>query len=390
MTPPPYVADYRRVPIPEPQLPLDCSYDSAGRWLWRDTRPWLSEIEAPLVYGAKKHKDYRRAFLNRGLGFQVYHNTIKVIRHFEFQGKMQVKNKRGIIDAFSEKSRRRLRLAAVNAFPALTSQFVLTYPAVFPEDGRISKYHVATFLKSFRQKFKGVPYLWVLEFQRRGAPHYHLYTPLEVTEENRQWLVKTWVRIACHGHYVEGPPSREYFEKLREKYLRTATSVHEHESHFIKWDMGNGAYVCKYLEKSNQKDVPDGYLSVGRFWGSSRGLCPKPTWLEADHMTATYQDHVINPVTRAVRVLTKYYQNVTSWWERDNDLLYRKRKGRNYNGASIYSFQVINGKRIFMEVSKWYDRCEKGRSNFKKWSTHVQQSLSGSLLQSTEEAACQI
>ncbi len=54
---------------------------------------------------------------------------------------------------------RRVRRAAVDAWPALTSQFVLTYPAEFPQDGKESKEQLNRFLTAFRRKFKGHPYL---------------------------------------------------------------------------------------------------------------------------------------------------------------------------------------------------------------------------------------
>ena len=43
------------------------------------------------------------------------------------------------INSFSEASRRRLRFRALNAFPALISQFGLTYHENWPSDGRICK-----------------------------------------------------------------------------------------------------------------------------------------------------------------------------------------------------------------------------------------------------------
>ena len=103
----------------------------------------------------------------------------------------------------------------------------------------------------------------MLEFQRRGAPHFHLFTALPVTEENRLFLASAWVRIACGNDPA-------------------ALAFHSHERNFIAWDMGNGSYVCKYLEKARQKDVPEGYQEVGRFWGASRGLMPSPVLLEAE------------------------------------------------------------------------------------------------------------
>ena len=117
------VADYRRIPLPEePPIPEDA--------------PTWNEYEAPLVYGAISQRDYQKAYVQRPQAFLVYPNSCKVWRDPELKTQPPRAKKRGVIDAFSDKSRRRLRLAAVDAFPALTSQFVLTYPAQFPQDGR--------------------------------------------------------------------------------------------------------------------------------------------------------------------------------------------------------------------------------------------------------------
>jgi hypothetical protein len=37
-----------------------------------------------------------------------------------------------------------------------------------------------------------------------------------------------------------------------------------------------GAYAAKYLKKQEQKDVPDGFSDVGRFWGLFGGLSVEP------------------------------------------------------------------------------------------------------------------
>ena len=367
-----HINDYRRVPLP-PEPPL---YRETSPGIY-ESAPIYDEYEAPLVIGAISQNHYEHCINRKPLAFLVYPNTVKVVRDPKLKTKPP-KSKRGTIDAFSEKSRRRLRRAAVDAWPALTSQFCLTYPAEFPQDGKVSKKHLQKFLDCFRKNFKGHPYLWVLEFQRRGAPHYHLFLDLPVTEENRLWLASTWCRVSC-----DNDPA--------------ALAFHSHEINFISWDMGNGAYVAKYLEKANQKFVPEGYTDVGRFWGTSRGLIPAPLYLEAEGMMAGYHGKIHKPVTRAVRVLAQVHKNHTCRWGHENQTAspvwtYEvdangkktpkrsmvvtgektggpKRLGRSWvnSSHSIYSFQVINGKRIYTQLLKWYERGEKGRMNFAEW-----------------------
>lgn len=371
------IIDYRRVPLPaEPPLYRETSPEIF------EAAPIFDEYEAPLVLGAISHRSYLRAHEKRAQAFLVYPSSVKIVRDPKLQSKPP-KTKRGDIDAFSDKSRRRLRRCAVDAWPALTSQFVLTYPAEFPSDGKVSKKHLDRFLKAFRRKFKGHPYLWVLEFQRRGAPHYHLFLDLPVTEETRLWLARTWCRVSC-----DSDPA--------------ALRFHSDERNFIAWDMGNGSYVAKYLEKANQKFVPDGYTEVGRFWGSSRGLIPKPIYLDADGMMAGYHGKIYKPVTRAVRTLAKYHQRITCKWgfekqtvvpvwslvvDPDGKKTPKRRRvvqGKKEGGPkrlskswvnsahSIYSFQVVNGKRIYSQILKWYERQEAGRMNFGQWIRQIE------------------
>lgn len=339
-----HINDYRMVPLPD-EPPL---YRETSPGIY-ETAPIYDEYEAPLVLGAISQKHYEHVVNRKPLAFLVYPNTVKVVRDPKLRTKPP-KTKRGKIDAFSEKSRRRVRRAAVDAWPALTSQFVLTYPAEFPQDGKVSKKHLQKFLDCFRKHFKGHPYLWVLEFQRRGAPHYHLFLDLPVTEENRLWLASTWCRVSC-----DDDPA--------------ALAFHSHERNFISWDMGNGSYVAKYLEKDNQKFVPDGYTDVGRFWGTSRGLIPKPLYLEAEGMMDGYQGKGIHkPVTRAVRILARYHQHITTRWGLDeNGRLERKGRSRVRSAKTIFSFQVIHGKKIYSKILKWYERNERGKENFKSW-----------------------
>jgi hypothetical protein len=41
--------------------------------------------------------------------------------------------------------------------------------------------------------------------------------------------------------------------------------------------MKNGSYVVKqYAAKAQQKEVPEGYRNVGKFWDNSSGMNPKP------------------------------------------------------------------------------------------------------------------
>lgn len=93
------------------------------------------------------------------------------------------KRERGDIVGFSKGSRLRLLRKLNKINPDNTSQvfhITLTYPKRFPADGVTHKADLDAFIKRCKRKFSDeIEYLWKLEFQKRGAPHYHmiLYLP---------------------------------------------------------------------------------------------------------------------------------------------------------------------------------------------------------------------
>tara|TARA_R110002049_G_scaffold1062_1_gene7946 strand:- start:2941 stop:3771 length:831 start_codon:yes stop_codon:yes gene_type:complete len=146
------------------------------------------------------------------------------------------------IKGFSMASKRRLLFAARN-FSEGRYMITTTYPADFPTDGRLVKNH----LRRFRQWLlrNGVRAgLWVLEFQARGAPHFHIFVTDWVDKDA---LADIWYRIVGSND---------------PKHLRAGCRIELFRNNAAK-----GGYVMKYAAKMEQKDVPMQYDNVGRFWG---------------------------------------------------------------------------------------------------------------------------
>lgn len=95
---------------------------------------------------------------------------------------------RGAVHGFSRESRRRLleKVAEID-FKAMTKRtaaifITLTYPAQWP-DMKTSKRHLKAFLERIDRRFdifndkgektRGVTGIWRVDYQKRGAPHYH-------------------------------------------------------------------------------------------------------------------------------------------------------------------------------------------------------------------------
>jgi hypothetical protein len=151
----------------------------------------------------------------------------------------------------------------------------LTYPgdweAVAP-DGASVKRHMVLWRKRFQREY-GEParYIWKLEFQRRGAPHVHLWMapPMSLGRSGRsfsQWLSETWTHVVDH-------PDPE--QKARHRLAGTAI------------DVRNGLKACDpkrlaiyftkhsspnlHGDKEYQHIVPESWREPGRgpgrFWG---------------------------------------------------------------------------------------------------------------------------
>lgn len=201
-----------------------------------------------------------------GVRFEVYKKSVRVVRPVPPMVGTRG-GKRSAVDAFSEASKRRLRRLASESGDVLVSQFLLTYQHTDP-DGESCKRHLNTWLTWLRRRVPGVKYLWILEFQKRGVPHFHVF--LNISKDNPE-LHK---EMALKWHLISIEEDKAHL------------AFHENARNWIDWDMGSGSYVCKYLDKANQKHVPSYFGWVGRFWGASRGLMEKPCVYDAHEMRA--------------------------------------------------------------------------------------------------------
>ncbi len=157
------------------------------------------------------------------------------------------KSKRSKIIGFSKRSARRLRHVVRNSEDTWKAFITLTYPENFPCDGRKAKAHLNAFLQWLRSR--NIKYVWVLEFQLRGAPHYHILVSEYIPKAG---LSKRWYKIVGSGD---------------EKHLKAGTQIQS-----IKSKRHLYGYLSSYINKLVQKILPVQFENVGRFWGASRNL----------------------------------------------------------------------------------------------------------------------
>ena len=267
---------------------------------------------------------------------QIYPQTIKVKRPFKGEKPTPPERTGSQIQGFSDKSRGRLRFTSTNARDKIFSQFCMTYHNYWPIDGRQFKRHLNAFLTRCRKHFPFFEYIWVAEFQTRGAPHVHLYSNLPVEPETHDTLVRFWVDIAEKGNTA-------------------MVKVHKNPEQFKAWKMGTGSYLCKYLDKTHQKFIPKGFYNFGRWWGNSRGIVPEPQTVTKEEISQEFQDvneetgeiyEGTEPYKFLIRTLGKYHEKINrrSWFRRTNR-----------------STSVLTGAPIFMQTLEYLYRSRSMR-----------------------------
>ena len=161
--------------------------------------------------------------------------------------------KRGKITGFSFASRRRMMytLAKVRR-DAIKPDFVtLTYPNIFPSPIE-SKKHLDNFIRRLRRAFPSAGFIWKLEPQKRGAPHYHLMVWGCEEKELSDFVPLAWHEIAGGGDQIhllwhEG--------KLGNRHCVSRVTSQEHMMR----------YASKYLGKTFEVAGWDD-IYTGRFW----------------------------------------------------------------------------------------------------------------------------
>lgn len=250
--------------------------------------------------------------------FELLPVDVRAVRDYGPQAQPEhlKQTRRGHVQMFSPKSAARLTRTARNACPALVSQFCLTYHQANP-DGRTTKDHLDAWLKVLRRAAPLVGYLWILEFQTRGVPHFHVWLTCPFSEDLWQRMGAAWNRIA-------EPDSAEHLKWHTEARLNRFTG--KVERCFMPWEMNGAGYLRKYMSKEAQKCVPEGFEGVGRFWGCTRDLVPPAMKVETEDLPVPVQDFT--------RTLSKW---VEARRRRGADVARKiaKEKGRKYNKVRL-------------------------------------------------------
>lgn len=218
---------------------------------------------------------------------------------------------RSAIKGFSHSSRRRLTALTRNTADIWTGFLTLTYPSRWPNNGKQVKAHLNTFCQWLRRQH--VAYVWILEFQERGAPHFHFLVSGWLPRDSRDpetgrllrrgvesvWhdITKEWdtseARYCAHcrkrddkhdgfvregnffedrAHARDDAPETRTGKKCPGFIPARAGLVAGTRIEAVKNPDEVGGYMASYMGKLEQKIVPEKYASVGRFWGASKTI----------------------------------------------------------------------------------------------------------------------
>lgn len=180
-----------------------------------------------------------------------------------------------------------------NADPELNSMIVATYPETFPDDGRIVKAHHKALKQAIKRKFGDYSYFTAIEYQKRGAPHFHQGLSInladlgEITTLQRKnmtrrkptfqtvkpvqdWAFEIWLEIISKPDISYDGELLDW-SGLDEEDIEAMRKAYYHYNAGFSWEVmrekdGAKRYFVKELTglKLYQKTIPEGFENPGR------------------------------------------------------------------------------------------------------------------------------
>lgn len=196
---------------------------------------------------------------------------------------------RGAVKHFSSSSRSRLVQLCANNSEKFRYFVTLTYHEIM-QDGRLAKKHLNRFLTSLRRAGAHL-YIWILEFQERGAIHFHVWLGENNIEASWRTEMKPLrmnlsvglgdIRLRRQATVIQ-----HFWLLASDQECDEKASLASIDYQVVRKVEAVKIYAMKYGSKMSQKDLPESILGVGRWWGASRGVTNEliPTSLSEKEM----------------------------------------------------------------------------------------------------------
>lgn len=230
------------------------------------------------------------SYLKTGRFIQIFQGSLQFI---DLKARSGAGNphpsKRQSIKEFSRSSRIRLLRIFSKILLSQVSMplfITLTYHYNFKKNPNLCKQHLNTFLQYLRDNYPSMSYIWRLELQKRGAPHFHFLlfslpgSDILFSDSFQKDLSKAWHRIA-------DPNSNAHV-----RYGFIAKEITSYRMCF--------GYVSKYCAKENTEKL---FPGLGRRWGYSTNLPLNPI------ISMEVPEEIYNQVKRIARKIYKKRTN---------------------------------------------------------------------------------
>ena len=194
---------------------------------------------------------------------------------------------RGNITRLSEKSRKRLLEFLIsipweNYDPDQVREVTLTYHENYPDNGKEVKRQLDNFRRDIMRKYPKSIFIWKLEYQKRGAPHFHIILITKKVEELGDYQVikdgeiyffdrveKKRIEVGERGLRAFVQEKWSHHTKDSIEQFNSGIEVEE-----VRKKESIAFYLCKYIAKDRkatkkeyQHEVPEWFKNCGRWWG---------------------------------------------------------------------------------------------------------------------------
>lgn len=188
----------------------------------------------------------------------------------------------------------------------IPAMVTLTYPgdweAVAPR-GRDVKRHLENWRKRFEREWaEKLYFIWKLEFQRRGAPHFHLWTapPTAAGKSGltfRQWCSHAWAEVVDHPE-----PEQRRLHELAGTAVDTLEGIRACDPKRLAIYFTKHSSPNNYSDKEYQHIVPAAWRAPGkgpgRFWGAA-GLKKATATVEMEQSDYVHARRIVRRWSRS-------------------------------------------------------------------------------------------